>query len=215
MARKRKLPDGLRLRGKTYHADFYAGGRRVRKKLYRNLDAATQILNDLKAKADKGDFGLLDNDYPLPQLKEEYLRHCKQILKPATQGRYANCLDNILPRLPATRVCQIHSDAMRAYREERLAEGASPRTLNMEVIVLGSMIRWAASPQEKKIGSNPLADFEPLPHDYPKEGRALTDPEVSRLLECSPQPWRDIWYCFLVTGLRKSELASLTFTDID
>jgi integrase len=215
MARPRKLPEGLRLRGTTYHADFYAGGRRVRKKLSGDLGAAREILNDLKARADRGDYGLLDNDYPISQLRDEYLRHCKQILKPATQERYAGCLANILPHLPATRVSQIHPDAVRAYRGQRLAEEASPRTVNMEVTVLSSMLRWAASPQEKKIGSNPLTDFEALPHDHPKEGRALTDHEVSLLLERSPQPWRDVWYCFLVTGVRKAELATLTFTDID
>jgi hypothetical protein len=64
MARTRKLPDGLRLRGRVYYADFCAKGKRVRKRLSSNLDAASEILNDLKARADKADFNLLDNDYP-------------------------------------------------------------------------------------------------------------------------------------------------------
>jgi integrase len=54
-----------------------------------------------------------------------------------------------------------------------------------------------------------------VPHDHPKEGRALTDDEVKRLLEASPQPWRDVWYAYLVTGMRKEELTSLTFRDVD
>src|SRR5690349_9712968 len=107
MSRKRKLPDGLKLRGTTYHADFYAGARRVRKKLSGNLDAAIEILNDLKARADKGDFGIMDNDFPLTQLKDEYLRHCKQVLRSATQARYAGCLDNVLSRIAVNRVSQI------------------------------------------------------------------------------------------------------------
>jgi integrase len=77
------------------------------------------------------------------------------------------------------------------------------------------MLRWAASPGEKKIDSNPLAHFKPLPHDHPKEGRAFSDEEVDRFLTRSPQPWRDIWYAYLVTGLRKRELIDLLFTDID
>ena len=31
------------------------------------------------------------------------------------------------------------------------------------------------------------------------------------MLDVSPPHWRDIWYAFLVTGLRRSELTSLTF----
>src|SRR5262249_14109958 len=166
-------------------------------------------------RADKADFNLLDNDYPLSQLQEEFLRHCRQVLKPGTQERYAYCLRNILPHLAATRVSQVHPDAVRGYREQRLAEGASPRTVNMEVTVLGTMMRWAASPKEKKIGTNPLAQFDPLPHDHPKEGRALSDDEVRRLLTRSPQPWRDVWFAYLVTGMRKMELGNLLFADID
>jgi integrase len=215
MARKRKLPDGLRLRGNTYHADFYGGGRRIRKALSTNLDAAVEILNDLKARADRADFDLLDNDYPLPELKEEFLRHCKQQLRPATQSRYTGCLDKVLSSLAVTRVSQLRPELIRAYRDGRLSEGASPRTVNMEVTVLGTMLRWAASPRERKIGSNPLADFDQLPHDHPKEGRALSDEEVGRLLTSSPQPWRDVWYAYLVTGMRKMELANLSFADID
>jgi hypothetical protein len=38
MGRPRKLPEGIRRRGSTYFADFYAGGRRVRKRLSNNLE---------------------------------------------------------------------------------------------------------------------------------------------------------------------------------
>jgi integrase/recombinase XerC len=38
---------------------------------------------------------------------------------------------------------------------------------------------------------------------------------VKRLLDRSQQPFRDVWYAFLVTGMRKSELTSLMFRDID
>jgi integrase len=55
----------------------------------------------------------------------------------------------------------------------------------------------------------------PLPHDNPKMGRALTEDEVRRLLDRSPPPWRDIGYAYFVTGLRRRELTSLTFRDID
>jgi integrase len=213
MPRKRKLPDGIRERGGVYYSDFYANGRRVRKRLSTDLDAATQILNDLRARADKADFGLLDNDYPLKELRKEFLCHCKQALKPKSAARYEKCLDNILAGLPATRAAQVSPDLVRAYRQARLARQASPRTVNMEVTTLGTMLRWGV--KEKKIGSNPLAGLAALPHDHPKEGRALTDDEVKRLLEASPQPWRDIWYAYLVTGMRKNELVSLTFRDID
>ena len=75
------------------------------------------------------------------------------------------------------------------------------------------MLRWAV---ERAInGSNPLAGIKPLRHDNPNEGRSLTPDEIESLLDKSPQPWRDIWYALLVTGLRKEELANLRFADVD
>jgi integrase len=205
----------MRLRGGVYYADFYIDGRRVRRRLSSNVDAAREILNELRARADKAEYGLLDNNYPLEPMKDAFLKHCWQILKPATAARYASCLDRVLTDIGATRANQITHDGARSYREQRLLERVSPRTVNMEMTVLGTMLRWATSKSERLIASNPLADLEPLPHDHPKEGRALTDEEVSRLLKASPQPWRDIWYAYLVTGMRKSELVYLLFTDID
>ncbi|HWE35274.1 MAG TPA: hypothetical protein VG406_01785 [Isosphaeraceae bacterium] len=213
MPRPPKLPEGIRRRGDVYYADFCAGGRRVRKRLSGNLEVARQLLNELRARADRADFGLLDNDYPLDELKEQFLKHCRQARKPATGERYGRCLRNILPRIGAIRAAQVTAAGALAYRQERLAEGVSPRTVNMEVGALATMLRRGV--KQRLIGSNPLAEFDPLPHDHPKDGRALTTAEVGRLLEASPPHWRDIWYCFLVTGLRKQELASLTFGDVD
>jgi integrase len=213
MGRPRKLPDGIRIRNDGYHADFYAGGRRVRKRLSGNLRVATQLLAELRARAERADFGLLDNDFPIDDLKEQYLKHCRQMLKPASERRYRICLDGILPRLGASRVAQIVVENVLTYRQERLAEDASPRTVNMEVGALATMLRWGK--KHRLLGSNPIEELAPLPHDNPKEGRALDSEEVKRLLARSRQPWRDIWYAFLVTGMRKEELASLTFADID
>jgi hypothetical protein len=53
-------------RGRHSYCDFYAGGRRVRKKLATDLDAAKQILVELRSRAQKDEFDLLDNDYPSP-----------------------------------------------------------------------------------------------------------------------------------------------------
>ena len=213
MPRKRKLPEGMYQRGRHYYADFYAGGRRVRKKLATDLDAAKDILVELRSRAQKADFDLLDNDYPLVNLREQYLRNCKQTLGEASEARYRQALDQVLPRLPAKQVRQLAVSLVLTYREERLAEGISPGTVNYDVGVLHRMLRWAV--RHKLIGSNPLDGVKALPHLRPKDGRALDPGEVAALLEASRPHWRDVWYAYLVTGLRLNELVRLTFDDID
>ncbi|HEX5273022.1 MAG TPA: tyrosine-type recombinase/integrase [Gemmataceae bacterium] len=214
MPRKRKLPEGMYQRGRHYYADFYAGGRRVRKRLATDLDAAKQILVELRSRANKADFDLLDNDYPLDKLREQYLRHCQQCLGELSEVRYRQALDVILPRLPAKNVRQLSAGMVLTFRQERLAEGVCPGSVNYEVAALVRMLRWGVNPA-KVIGSNPLAGLKALPHLRPKDGRALEPDEVRRLLEASPPHWRDIWYAYLVTGLRLRELARLTFDDVD
>jgi integrase len=215
MARKRKLPEGMTCRPgrRGYYADFYVGGRRVQKKLGTVFDAAKSILNDLKGRAERAEYDLLDNDYPLADLRAAYVKRCGQELRPATVERYAASLDAVLGWLNVPKVRQIDATRFLAYREHRLATGLSPRTVNHDMTILGSMLRWGV--KQKLIGSNPLDGIKPLRHDHPKQGRPLTPDEIRLLLDKSPQPWRDIWYAFLVTGLRKQELACLRFPDVD
>src|SRR4051812_33941972 len=101
MARRRKLPDGMVTRPgrRGYYADFMVNGRRVQKKLGTDFDAAKSILHDLRARAEKAEFGLLDNDYPLADLRDAYLKRCRQELRPARVQRYGERLELVLAGL--------------------------------------------------------------------------------------------------------------------
>jgi len=209
---KQRLPEGMTKRGRVYWADFRANGRRVRKSLSGNLKTARELLIELRARAERGDYGLLDNNVLVDTLKAEYLKHCRQTSKPNTVERYEGNLAAILPHMPR-KVSAVTIQRVMTYREERLAAGISPATINMDVTVLGGMFNWGV--RHQLIGSNPLKGVGRLPHDRPKEGRALADSEVKALLDNSPQRYSDIWYVLLVTGVRITELASLRFADID
>jgi integrase len=197
---------------KGYYADFRVNGERIQKKLGTDFDAAKSKLIELRARAERGEFNLLDNNYLLKDLKEAYLKKCAQELRASSASRYRECLDRVLGRIGVQKVGQLNVARVLDYREQRLRE-ACPSTINLEVLLLGGMLAWGV--KQGLIGSNPVRGIKPLPHDHKKEGRALTDDEVRRLLDRSRQPWRDIWYAFLVTGLRKEELAGLLFSDVD
>jgi integrase len=197
---------------KGYYADFRVGGNRVQKKLGTDFEAAKSILIELRARAERGEWGLLDNDYPVDDLKASYLKRCKQELKELSGVRYQAALNAILTWLGVRKVSQLDTARVLAYREAKLAK-LSPRTVNYHVNALATMLRWGAD--QKIIGSNPLDGIQPLPLGQLKEGRPLSNEEVQRLLDKSSQPWRDIWYALLATGMRRMELALLTFADVD
>jgi hypothetical protein len=64
LRRRRAISAGMALRGRVYHADFMKQGRRIRKRLSTDLDAAKSMLNELRSQADRGELHLLDNRYP-------------------------------------------------------------------------------------------------------------------------------------------------------
>ena len=82
MPRKRKLPDGMVAHPcrKGYYANFRAGGRRILKKLGTDFKPAKSILHELRARAEKADWNLVDNDYPIEELKVALLKRCEQEL---------------------------------------------------------------------------------------------------------------------------------------
>lgn len=216
MPRQPKLPPGMTKRGTVYFSAFRAGGRLVRKRLSTDLSAAKEMLNDLKARADRADFGLLDNDLPLAEIRKSYTRHCEQSLRPRTAKRYASNIANVLSRITARKVSQLSVEVVMEFRRDRLIgeAGVSPRTVNMDVGAVSTMLNWAVD--HRLIGSNPLASLKPLPADNPtKERRSLTIEEVDRLFVNSPEHLRPVWRMFMTTGMRLGELAGMRFADVD
>ena len=214
MPRKRQLPSGMRQRGTVYYASFRAGGRRVNKRLSSDFRTACQLLNEMKARADRADFSLLDNDCSLAEIKKQWLKHCDLTLRPRTAKRYRQNLANIEAGLPAKSVAQVTVPAINAFRQKRMDEERSPRTVNMDVGALSTMLTWAVG--AGLIGSNPIADLTPLPNDNPRKQRRTLEPEeVQAIFDYSPAYLKPVWRMLMTTGMRHDELARLTFDDID
>lgn len=228
MSRTRKLPPGLWKRGEFYYARFRHGGRLIRKKLSSDFDAAKDILTEMKARASRGDFGLTDNDYAWDDLKAEFLRWAKQAVRDPDQ--YERDLAHFEKYCRVRSVRQVTQAYVIGYREWRLTQTISqhrgrdakdvglksvcPRTINREVATLRNMlnrgIAWG------RIGSNPVAELKPLRHDSPrKQRRALTAEEVEAILASSPAYLRPVFRLYASSGIRRGELVSLLFSDVD
>src|SRR5262245_27526497 len=78
MAREKKLPKGLWKRGGVYYARFKARGREFRDRLSSDFATACQLLNELRARADRAEFDIIDNNCPWSTLKNEFLRWIRQ-----------------------------------------------------------------------------------------------------------------------------------------
>src|SRR5207248_380763 len=121
-------------RGKTYFARFRAGGRLVRKRLSTDFDAACELLNELRARADKADFNLLDNDYLWDDLKAEFIRFKQQTSR--NPSEYKADIEQFESYCKVRSVRQITHEYIMGFRDNRKAD-VCPRTINKQVSVLG------------------------------------------------------------------------------
>jgi integrase len=212
MPRERKLPPGLWRRGRVYFARFRVGGREVRKRLSSDYSAACEMLNDLRARADKLDFGLLDNDYKWAELKKEFLQWAQQAVR--GPGQYEQDLAKFEEFVRVGTIREIDHQLVIGFRSWRLSQGVTPRTVNRQVATLHNML--AKGLEWKRIGSNPLSGLKPLRHDSPmKSRRSLSVNEVRAIFDASPPYLRPVWKMLMTTGLRRSELVGFKFQDVD
>ncbi len=110
---------------------------------------------------------------------------------------------------------EVTAERIDAYRNWRLDQGRSPRTVNREVGPINNMLNKGVM-RFKVIDHNPIAGVAPLPNPDPaKQRRPLTTSEVESLFEHSPDYLRPVWWMFMTTGIRKSELVTMRFDDID
>ena len=209
----RKLPDGMVARHSAYYSDFGHGGRRIRKKLSTDFRVACEMLKELQLNSYRGDVGIVSNDYPMAKLLDEWLRSVSQTVRSGTTTAYRQRVARLKSHLPLGRVSALSKEAVEAYRQQRLDDGRAAATVNHEVFVLVSALIWGVD--RKRIGSNPVKRLKPLKED-PKEARALAVDEVERVLAAADGPiWHNIWYALFTSGLRKGELISLVWPDID
>ena len=208
----------LRKKTNAYFIDYRVNGRRFRKAVGRSKKMAELALKDLEVKIAKRELGFEQKDGQIEKLISDFRTYCKTNLAPSTDKRYKSIIDNfqraLLHHYPhLTKLSDFHPKVFEDFKQFRKEDGAENRTVNSEMIVIRMMFRLAVT--WGYLRANPTDGVSKLRVPSTVAPKFLTEEQCRNLLQSCDDWLRPILFAFLNTGMRKSELENLEWSDVD
>ncbi len=207
--RKRKFKIGVR-----WFVDVtYPDGKRFRR-IVGNKKQAEEIDRRLENEIAEGKWELRDTDITFHELLLEYLEYAQASKSEKTYGIDKYRIEaHLLPYFADMPIKSINSQAIDNYKAKRVREGASNNTVNHELVNLSHMMKMAVRWQY--LDRNPVSSVERL-RVSKLPFRFLSLEEIQKLTEASQESYiYPIIMTALHTGMRKSELLNMKWTDIN
>jgi integrase len=194
-----KLKVGGKWKEFSTHKTNYQEARKVRQKALQDQEQGRLPTDLAKCRFEKASGEWLDGRKKL--IASKTYRIDKERMKP------------LLAYFGGMRLCDITSDAVRAYQLSRAGK-VSPRTVNLETKVLRMVLRTG------RLWSRISDDFKPLPENKQGPGRALTEEQEKRLFQtaASKTEWQVAYYASTLaanTTARGCEIKGLQLRDVD
>jgi len=214
---RRKRKDGTFADGYTIivsYKDAQGKRRQVWKTYQCNKPEAEKKLREMLTELDKGTFV-----HPGKETVREYLTrwladYCKPNLSPRTHELYRYMCDkHIIPSLGNIRLSELNVVHLQHLYAEKLASGLSKRTVQLIHVTIHKALKSG-------VGSVLNYNVAELLKDKPKAGR----PEQHTMSEADMHIFLDaargtehyaLFYVYLFTAMRRSELLALTWDNVD
>jgi integrase len=204
-------------RGQVWWIRFTFQGQQIRKSTgAANRQLALQIEAQVRHELEEGQWSLQPNrpQKTLRELLERYLQEHSFVSKRASSHRRDKSLvAHLLKAFGDQSLHTIGPAMIVGYKVQRRAEGAAPRTINLELSLMHHA--WNKGQKEWEwVEDNPVAKVSRETINTSLE-RWLRDDEEERLLAVSPQWLREILIFALNTGLRQGEILDLQWPMVD
>ena len=205
---------GVYKKGKNWYIDYYFRGRRKRRKIGPSKKLAEQVLKDVQVKIVKGEYlGVYEQKkIPFKEFGERYLAYSKTNKAWSTYKRRDRfSVAHLTNFFKGRYLFEITSRMIEDYKAKRL-EKVAPATVNRELACLKHMYNKAI--EWNYATANPAKSVKLL-KEPPGRLRYLSPDEAGRLLDACSGYLRSIVITALNTGMRKGEILSLRWADVD
>jgi len=174
---------------------------------------AKQILKEKERQVKLGQYDMLNREIPnLNDFADKYLTYVRETKKKRSWKRDELALKHLKKHFSNKKLTEIEPQDIDTYKSSRL-KNVTPATVNRELEVLRYLFniaeRW-----EKFYGKNPVSRAGLLPSNNQKQ-RVLSIEEEKRLLAACEPYLRNIIITALYTGMRKGEIISLKWDNVD
>jgi integrase len=203
-------------KGRQWYIDYYVKGARKRKKIGPSKQVAELALKDVELKIAKGEYLGIYEEKKLTfrQFGPDYLAYSQANKSVSSYRRDRISIERWLtPVFGNQYLFDITLTAVERYKQQRLG-AVDPATVNKEENCLKAMLNKAVCWGYLK--DNPLKGMSAL-KEPPGRLRYLTPEETTLLLAaCGTPPYlRPIVHLAMHTGMRRSEILALRWSDLD
>ena len=174
---------------------------------------AREVLKQRERQIKLGQYGLLENGIPtLENFSEEYIKYQRDVKQKRSWQKDEAHLKRLNKIFGKKMLSDISSKDIDDYKQKRLND-VKPSSVNRELAVLRCLFNLAKK-RKKFYGENPVSESGLLIENNEIE-RILTIEEENRLLESSADHLKPVITTALNTGMRKGEILSLKWTDVN
>lgn len=154
------------------------------------------------------------------ETEERFIREHLTTLRPRAAERYGSSLKHLSEHFGGMMLHQITSGTMADFETKRRTAGARPGTIRRDLACLSSMLTSAIDWEWVEDGGNPVPPYlrrraKRGLKEAPPRTRYLREDEEAKLLKAASPIARATITLAIDTGLRRDELFSLTWPQVD
>jgi integrase len=189
------------------------GGRQICRSTHTtNKGVAKKFLARWETEVFEGRFHLPQSNPPyFEEWANEFLT---KVAHPNTRKRYTSSVGKLKGKFAGVRLSDVSADRIEEYKEDRLAEGVEPATVNHDLRVLRRMMRLAE--RKQLIAHNPFVQVDFLKQRNPRPPHIVTFDEEEKILRVAVPQIRVLVVLILETGMRSHrEALALRWEAVD